>query len=317
MPFPTHDEYETSHRIIEARSGENCLHTSSKKGSHFNTHLRKLSNSGIMSSRYDIHGGEESALWSATVSDLRSLKEIHTTGEGFSRLVNRHRKGLQPLEDEAKIVDIVEKLENYSREYVSALETENKLLDSVRENIGLLIALRQATEAGLGGNDESRRKKRKMADLETSSDTPSKSKKRGLNDGFAPGAPVAFRQPKSKTSDGDWIQCNIVRILGEGAKGKCEVQDPEPDENGLPGQTYRTNLVNLIPIPRESIGLPPHPKGAHVLARYPETTTFYKAEVMASKRDICMLRFEGEEEIEKLTEVERRLVLDIPKHMTH
>lgn len=268
-----------------------------------------------MSSRYDIHGGEESALWSATVSDLKSLKDIHATAESISRQVNRHRKGLQSLDDENKIVDIVDKLENHSRDYVSALETENKLLDSVREHIGLLIALRQATEAGLGGNDESRRKKRKMTEVETSSDTPTKNKKRGFNDGIVLGAPVAFKQPKSKTSEGDWIQCNIVRILGEGSKGKCEVQDPEPDENGLPGQTYRTSLANLIPIPRESAGLSPHPRGAHVLARYPETTTFYKAEVMASKRDVCMLRFEGEEEIEKLTEVERRLVLDIPKHI--
>jgi len=82
-------------------------------------------------------------------------------------------------------------------------------------------------------------------------------------------------------------------------------------------------------IPDDSVGLPPLPPGTMVLARYPETTTFYKAEVIATKvtplvdvgflrvltlcqRDgTCKLRFEGEEEIGKETDVERRLVLEV------
>lgn len=51
-----------------------------------------------------------------------------------------------------------------------------------------------------------------------------------------------------------------------------------------------------------------------VLARYPETTTFYPAEIMGYKKDgTCKLRFEGEEEVGKLTEVERKLVLPYAK----
>lgn len=255
-------------------------------------------------------------MWTASVADLKSLKEIHSTGESASRHVNRYRKNLQSLEDDIRIVDVVEKLEKFSKEFAVALETETRLLESVRENVGLLIALRQATEAGLGGNEETRRKKRKLTESDASVETPSRPKKRTPLENLSAGAPVAFKQPKVKGTEGDWIQCNIVRILGDGPKAKCEVQDPEPDENGLPGQTYRTTLSQLIPIQRDNAGLLPHPKGTNVLARYPETTTFYKAEVMASKRDICMLRFEGEEEIEKLTEVERRLVLEIPKSMS-
>lgn len=269
-----------------------------------------------MTSRYDAHGGEENAIWTASVADLKSLKDIHATGESASKHVNRFRKALQTADDDSKIVEIVGKLEWHSKDYAAALETETKLLDSVRENIGLLIALRQATEAGLGATEETRRKKRKMTETDSTSES-NRPKKRNLLETLQPGSPVAFKQPKSKGSDGDWIQCNVIRISGEGPKAKCEVQDPEPDENGLPGQTYRTTLGNLIPVHRESTGLPPYPKGAVVLARYPETTTFYKAEVMASRRDICMLRFEGEEEIEKLTEVERRLVLEIPKSLSH
>jgi len=48
-----------------------------------------------------------------------------------------------------------------------------------------------------------------------------------------------------------------------------------------------------------------------VYALYPDSTTFYKAEMRGMKtKDICRLRFEGEEERDKEMEVERRYVLD-------
>lgn len=50
--------------------------------------------------------------------------------------------------------------------------------------------------------------------------------------------------------------------------------------------------------------------GRQVLARYPETTTFYKAEVMSSKKESYNLKFEGEEDdMERV--VARRFVLDL------
>lgn len=61
-----------------------------------------------------------------------------------------------------------------------------------------------------------------------------------------------------------------------------EVQDPEPDEAGGHGK-YRALASALIPIPKDSAGLAPYPNGKQVLARYPETTTFYKAEVIGTK----------------------------------
>lgn len=267
-----------------------------------------------MTGRYDSHSGEESALWSASISDLKALRDIHVIGEVASRQVNRLRKSLYNLDDDKRIIENVDKLERYSRNYVEALDSEYKLLENAQENLGLLIALRQATESGIGGGEESRRKKRKMTEIDTSLEVTRPRKHRSLLDTLVIGAPVAFKQPKTKGSEGDWIQCNITRInAGEGLKARCEVQDPEPDENGAPGSTYKTILSHLIPIPLENMGLPPYSKGAHVLARYPETTTFYRAEVVSTKRDVCFLRFEGEEEFGKETEVERRLVLELPK----
>jgi SAGA-associated factor 29 len=51
--------------------------------------------------------------------------------------------------------------------------------------------------------------------------------------------------------------------------------------------------------------------GKQVLARYPDTTTFYRAEVMGAKKEAYRLKFEGEED-DKEMEVDRRYVLDIP-----
>lgn len=60
------------------------------------------------------------------------------------------------------------------------------------------------------------------------------------------------------------------------------MQDPEPDDAGEHSR-YRAGASALIPIPRSADGLPPYPAGKQVLARYPETTTFYRAEVMGTK----------------------------------
>ncbi|KAI9823724.1 MAG: SAGA HAT/Core module component [Thelocarpon impressellum] len=123
-------------------------------------------------------------------------------------------------------------------------------------------------------------------------------------------AEVAYKQNKTKGFEGDWIQCTIITVLGEGKQKRYEVQDPEPDENGAPGQIYKTTAATLIPIPPAGAPLPDFGKGKQVLAKYPETTTFYRAQVMGMKRDSYRLRFEGEDEIGKEQDVDRRYVLD-------
>ena len=46
-----------------------------------------------------------------------------------------------------------------------------------------------------------------------------------------------------------------------------------------------------------------------MLARYPETTTFYRAEVTGVKKDVYRLKFEDDQN--KEMEVDRRFVLDM------
>lgn len=112
----------------------------------------------------------------------------------------------------------------------------------------------------------------------------------------------------------EWIQCEVTKILGDGTK--YEIRDPEPDENNNPGQTFRANYkeILLVPSKLEVPNLISYPGSTKVLARYPETTTFYPAVVVGQKNDgTVRLKFEGEEEVNKETEVERRLVLPFPE----
>lgn len=146
------------------------------------------------------------------------------------------------------------------------------------------------------------------------------------------GAEVVYKHNKKQGAEGEGIQCIIKSIYGDGYKKKylyaqpqiacvklltntlCiryDVQDPEPNENGEEGAIYKTTAAWLIPIPQIGSTLPSFPVGKQVLARYPDTTTFYRAEVMGTKKDVYRLKFEGEED-DKEMEVDRRFVLDIP-----
>ncbi|KAI9846541.1 MAG: SAGA HAT/Core module component, partial [Sclerophora amabilis] len=74
------------------------------------------------------------------------------------------------------------------------------------------------------------------------------------------GAEVAYKQSKQKGIEGEWIQCTIISVSGEGKQKRFEVQDPEPDENGAPGQIYKTTAAALIPIPAKGTILSDYPK---------------------------------------------------------
>lgn len=80
-------------------------------------------------------------------------------------------------------------------------------------------------------------------------------------------------------------------------------------------------MNHLVPIPAivANTTLPDLAKGKNVLALYPGTTTFYKAEVVVGWRmdgtgkgeegNLVRLRFEGEDEADREMSVERRYVL--------
>jgi SAGA-associated factor 29 len=81
---------------------------------------------------------------------------------------------------------------------------------------------------------------------------------------------------------------------------------------GNPGERYTASATQLIAIASADADLPDYPVGKAVLARYPETTTFYRAEVTGTARKgVCKLRFEDDQNQEM--EVARRFVLNLDK----
>ncbi|ODQ52727.1 hypothetical protein SAICODRAFT_19524 [Saitoella complicata NRRL Y-17804] len=249
---------------------------------------------------------EEASIWSNTLRDLRRLPDIRARSERCAMEAN---KGWVRVEKGGEgMAEYVEELGRTCKDGADATRLEQRTLEEARQSLEILIALRQATESA--GVQELKRKKRKVDEVVSSDSPMSKKKAKSQPEAqITVGSQVAFK-PKGTS---DWIQCNVIRLLGEGSKAKVDVQDPEPDDNNTL-HTFRTTVSSLIFVPPTSDGLAPFPNGTMVLARYPETTTFYKAEVTGMKRDgSCKLKFEGEEEVGKETEVERRLVLEMPK----
>ncbi|KAH9867095.1 hypothetical protein IAQ61_007687 [Plenodomus lingam] len=132
----------------------------------------------------------------------------------------------------------------------------------------------------------------------------------------------------SASFEGEGILCRVTSVIGEGKQRRYEIIDADPDPP-TPSVPYRASVNHLIPIPPPSTNttLPDLHKGKNVLALYPGTTTFYKAEVVAGWRvadwkvkreeagkdevveNLVRLRFEGEDEADREMSVERRYVL--------
>jgi SAGA-associated factor 29 len=114
---------------------------------------------------------------------------------------------------------------------------------------------------------------------------------------------------KSEPPDGEGILCRVTSVIGEGKQRRYEVQDADTSSDPPPPQ--RASVSQLIQIPELNKGLSDLAKGRQVLAEYPDTTTFYKADVQETwkgdgKTEWVKLRFEDDE---VPREVERRFVL--------
>ncbi|KAF5385639.1 hypothetical protein D9757_005457 [Collybiopsis confluens] len=108
------------------------------------------------------------------------------------------------------------------------------------------------------------------------------------------GRQVAFHPPPNKggtsslpeSDDNNWILAVVDKCIN-GDKNRYEVHDPESD----PVVRYNTTLRSIIPLPDPNApagspsGLSAYrefPVGSSVLALYPDTSCFYRAEVVAT-----------------------------------
>lgn len=131
---------------------------------------------------------------------------------------------------------------------------------------------------------------------------------------FSRGDAVAFKPKQTTVGDQvqDWILGEVAQVLGEGKSRRYKVLDIEPDDQSKQKE-YRSSASSMIPITPESLAstLKPWDSGMVVLALYPNTTTFYKAEVHSMGEDAKVnLKFEGENDSTTLQQVERRFVIE-------
>jgi SAGA-associated factor 29 len=130
---------------------------------------------------------------------------------------------------------------------------------------------------------------------------------------FFKGQDVVFKpKPTTTTESTEWMLGKVQQVLGDGKARRYKVQDADPDLPPDQRVEYRTSASSMIPIPAAGAELPELEKGKTVLALYPDSTTFYKAEVMGTDPGTgkVRLRFEGEENNVTLQLVERRFVVE-------
>ncbi|KAI1778493.1 SGF29 tudor-like domain-containing protein [Hypoxylon cercidicola] len=127
---------------------------------------------------------------------------------------------------------------------------------------------------------------------------------------FAKDDEVAFKPKPVSNEQTDWILGIVQDVRGDGKSRRYRVLDADVDENGHQ-KDFRTSASSMILIPKDGTILPPLETGKIVLALYPNTTTFYKAEVMGMDGDGKVnLKFEGEESSNTMQAVTRRHVVE-------
>lgn len=130
---------------------------------------------------------------------------------------------------------------------------------------------------------------------------------------FSKGETVAYKpKPDNNEATPDWILAEVAQVLGEGKSRRYKVIDVEPDDHSKQKE-YRTSASSMIPITPDSQSstLPDWDPNTIVLALYPNTTTFYKAEVHSMDEEGRVnLKFEGENDSSTLQQVERRFVIE-------
>jgi SAGA-associated factor 29 len=130
---------------------------------------------------------------------------------------------------------------------------------------------------------------------------------------FFKGQDVVFKPKPTASNEGaEWMLGRVQQVLGEGKSRRYKVQDADPDLPPDQRVEYRTSASSMIPIPAAGVELPNLDRGKTVLALYPDSTTFYKAEVMGADAapGKVSLRFEGEENNVTLQLVDRRFVVE-------
>ncbi|TKX23687.1 hypothetical protein C1H76_4203 [Elsinoe australis] len=295
-------------RILQAlrESAEESIPLSAGSGRSASTSGGAKSRAGAVAKR-KANGGSGSAVADdgedSTISSPRAGSGRLTAGSGREKSARGSSAAPSMREPSVKIEDGAESV------------------TSSIDNGG--FASKPASEAGNLATSINTKDARALSSVSATSGTPlTPTAQQQARQALVPGAMVFYRN-KGRAQEGEGILCRVTSVIGEGKQRRYEIQDADPDPQpgtGEPPAPYRASVSHLYAIPASN-ALPDLPKGKNVLAQYPDTTTFYKAEVstpwrtkdlVGEKGPYVRLRFEGEMEEAKETEVERRFVVPDP-----
>jgi len=288
---------------------------------------------------------EEVQCWSQAAELLKNLSGIYANSKTVDTMgrVNRlistwPTDDTIPAEGLGYLQQSVQgKLTSGLTEIMNSADQEVKAIDDAMERVGVLIGLRKASES------TEKRNKRPRASSPSGTPIPvpssiansrsvsitlpprtnsvgptihSRESRAKKDKQLQPGRKVVFHQ--SKPADGAesaWILAVVVKYVPDKHGGKYEVQDAEPQDDGKPGPIYKTTPKAILPLPDPDapLGSPAHlnvypefPVGSTVMALYPDTSCFYRAEVIAtpdraitsSKVPAYKVKFEDDEGME-------------------
>ncbi|KAI0770327.1 SGF29 tudor-like domain-containing protein [Fomes fomentarius] len=280
---------------------------------------------------------EEVDCWTQATVQLNKLSAMLTEQERDDAIGRVHRLLSQwpsddslPTEGIDGVKSIYKKLLSGFNEVKTNAEKDVEAIDEILERLGVLIALRKASEST---PPEKRKRPRghspSVAPAPTpAAATPSRSmsitvpprgsvgpqqqipfsrEPKARREALAKQLPlqegrkVAFHPPTNTSKadaaiggkDEEWILAVVTKCINQD-KNRYEVQDPEPQEDGAPGQRYNTTLRAIIPLPDPTAppdsaahlnAYPEFSAGSTVMALYPDTSCFYRAEVISSPKD--------------------------------
>ncbi|KAI0322410.1 SGF29 tudor-like domain-containing protein [Amylostereum chailletii] len=262
---------------------------------------------------------------------------------------------LPPAEGIDGVKNVHKKLVAGLAEIRLSSERDVKAIDEAIERLSILIGLRKAPESA--PPEMLKRAKRPRAHSPTRALTPStprgsvgpqasgafsrepKARREALS-GQLPlqeGRLVAFHPNSSmskvngaeaaETDDNTWILAKVLRSINQD-KNRYEVEDAEPDK--FPAPKYKTTLRAILPLPDPDApanspthpsAYPQFPTGTTVLGLYPETSCFYRAQVIATPRDIrnpanskmgAMYQLKFEDDEDQLHLVAAHMVVEWP-----
>ncbi|KAL3963128.1 hypothetical protein ACCO45_000132 [Purpureocillium lilacinum] len=249
-------------------------------------------NGGGGSGAHQQHG-EEVQIWDACKSQMAEIVAgINAENNSLGELVDMDKR-VGAMDPDRIPGDSLKQMEQLCRKGVKFSEANIASLKAVTEQLKILKAVvRRAADVGVGGGSGGTNKSKVV---------------------FSKGDAVAFK-PKAANGEqsSDWILGEVAAVMGEGKSRRYKVLDIEPDDQSKQKE-YRSSASSMIAITPESQAgsLRDWDSGKMVLALYPQTTTFYKAEVDSMADDGRVnLRFEGENDSTMLQQVERRFVIE-------